>query len=162
MTSPPRKFLGISVRTPAFALTLVCALGILAIQPAQAQILRVIHTFTGGGDGSYPKAGLTVDAAGNFYGTAFGGGIVSGGCAFYGCGTVFKLKHRGSGWILTPLYSFTGGNDGANPYGRVAIAQDGTLYGTTYSGGGSGCMGYGCGTVFRLTPSQSAPKSALV
>jgi uncharacterized repeat protein (TIGR03803 family) len=102
-----------------------------------------------------------MDAAGNFYGTTFFGGTVGAGCGT-GCGVTFKLRHSASSWVLTPLYNFTGGNDGANPYGRVTIAPDGTLYGTTCSGGGtSGCMGYGCGTVFHLTPSPTAPKTAL-
>ncbi|HEY5176349.1 MAG TPA: choice-of-anchor tandem repeat GloVer-containing protein [Terriglobales bacterium] len=44
-----------------------------------------------------------------------------------------------------------------HPWGRVAIGRDGTLYGTT-AGGGI----YGSGTVFHLTPSPTAPRSALV
>ena len=50
-----------------------------------------------------------------------------------------------SGLVFTSLYSFTGGNDGANPNGLVQ-GSDGSFYGTT-SGGGRG----GAGTVFRLT-----------
>jgi uncharacterized repeat protein (TIGR03803 family) len=118
-----------------------------------AQTFTVIHYFTGGGDGGNPHASLTMDAAGNIYGTTSNGGA--------GYGTVFKLKHAGSSWILTPLYWFAGGNDGASPGSRVTLAQDGTLYGSTAAGGGSGCNGYGCGTVFHLTPAPRAPKSAL-
>jgi uncharacterized repeat protein (TIGR03803 family) len=44
------------------------------------------------------------------------------------------------------LYSFTGGNDGANPYAGLVQGSDGYFYGTT-RGGGVG----GAGTVFRLT-----------
>jgi uncharacterized repeat protein (TIGR03803 family) len=47
----------------------------------------VLHSFTGGADGSQPSAGLVRDSAGNLYGTAFGG---SSACSF-GCGVVFKL-----------------------------------------------------------------------
>ena len=52
---------------------------------------------------------------------------------------------------LDTLYSFTGGDDGANPYvGLVQVSNgsfsDGNFYGTTYAGGQSGG-----GTVFRLT-----------
>ncbi|MGA2902230.1 MAG: choice-of-anchor tandem repeat GloVer-containing protein [Candidatus Korobacteraceae bacterium] len=122
----------------------------LTAQPAMGQAYQVIHNFTGGADGAYGYVGLTPDRAGNFYGTAWAGGT-------YGYGTVFKLNHSGSGWVLTTLYSFAGGNDGATPWGRLALAQDGTLYGTTAYGGGS-C---GCGTVFHLTPPPTAPRTAL-
>jgi hypothetical protein len=135
----------VGLRAVVTALVFVFAVMSGATQAAQAQTLTVIHTFTGGGDGSYPKTGLTMNAAGDFYGTTFSGGA--------GFGVVFRLKKFGSGWLLTPLYSFASGNDGAGPYGRVAIARDGTLYGTTNEGGGGSCMGYGCGTVFHLTPS---------
>ena len=69
-----------------------------------------------------------------------------------GYGTVFKLMYRGNGWTLTPLYSFSGGDDGASPGARVIIGPDGSLYGTTGYGGVSGCGGNGCGTVFNLRP----------
>jgi uncharacterized repeat protein (TIGR03803 family) len=51
------------------------------------------------------------------------------------------------------IYSFGYGSDGANPDSSL-INIGGTLYGTTYQGGGSGCVGgYGCGTVFAVTTS---------
>ncbi|MGA2540499.1 MAG: choice-of-anchor tandem repeat GloVer-containing protein [Verrucomicrobiota bacterium] len=57
--------------------------------------------------------------------------------------TVFQLSRNG---VLTTLYSFTGGSDGANPDAGLVQGSDGSFYGTT-SGGGQG----GAGTVFRLT-----------
>ena len=71
-------------------------------------------------DGALPMAGITMDAAGNLYGTTSYGG--AGGTDL---GTVFRLKHSGPNWILTTLHTFVGGADGAYPYGRVAIARDG-------------------------------------
>jgi uncharacterized repeat protein (TIGR03803 family) len=53
------------------------------------------------------------------------------------------------------LYSFRGGNDGATPWAGLIDVQ-GTLYGTTREGGGSGCEGYGCGTVYSLRLSTGA------
>ena len=55
--------------------------------PAQAQTFNVLHTFTGGQDGMQPSAGLTMDGAGNLYGTTLDYGDPT--CS---CGTVFKLS----------------------------------------------------------------------
>jgi uncharacterized repeat protein (TIGR03803 family) len=101
-------------------------------------------------DGGAPYAGVTFDATGNLYGTASGGGNLTCG----GRGTVFELKPRvGGGWTETTLHTF-GGRDGAAPYAGVVLDPAGNVYGTTYQGGekGSGCGPFGCGTVFRLTP----------
>jgi uncharacterized repeat protein (TIGR03803 family) len=46
-----------------------------------------------------------------------------------------------------PLYKFTGGADGSQPYTGLIFDQAGNLYGTTEFGGA-----YGLGTVFELTP----------
>lgn len=139
------------IAAAALAIIVVFAVAIVATPAAQAQTFTVIHNFAGRGDGAAPSAGLTINAAGDLYGTTGEGGIC--------CGTVFKLRHSGTGWILTPLYSFTGGNDGSAPFGRVTIGHDGTLYGTTH---GVSCFaGVDCGTVFRLRPPASAPRSAL-
>ena len=49
----------------------------------------------------------------------------------------------------TVLYSFLGGPDGAGPFASL-INVKGILYGTTVAGGGAGCGGSGCGTVFTI------------
>jgi len=155
--------LAINLRTvPAAVLALAVAFGLTAaLTPAaQAQTYTVIHNFTGGLDGATPMAGLTADRAGNLYGTAAYGGNSGDNCGASGCGAVFRLANRNSGWVLTPLYSFLGGDDGANPEANVVIGPDGTLYSSTYLGGGP-CNGDGCGTVFNLKPTASACKAAL-
>ncbi len=47
---------------------------------------------------------------------------------------------------LKTLYSFTGGQDGSEPYAGLVFDKAGNLYGTTYLGGA-----YGYGVVFELT-----------
>jgi uncharacterized repeat protein (TIGR03803 family) len=140
----------LAARMAVACLSLALAFVAIAATPAaQAQpAFTVLHSFTGAGDGGNPITGLTIDAAGNLYGTTFNGGV--------GYGTVFKLRHSSSGWILTPLYRFAGSDDGAYPYGRVTLAHDGTLYGTTEAGG----LGDN-GTIFHLKPGPAAPRNAL-
>jgi uncharacterized repeat protein (TIGR03803 family) len=72
-----------------------------------------------------------------------------------------SLTHKGSVWVFNPLYSFQGGNDGANPIARVVFGPNGVLYGTTFQGGSAFCDGGGCGTVFNLKPPVTACKTAL-
>ena len=138
-------------------LSLMLAVGISIT--AHAQSFSVIYNFTGGQDGAHPFAGLTVGSGNALYGTAFGGGT-------HHFGTVFELSHSGSGWILTPLYSFAGNSDGAGPVARVVIGPDGGLYGSTSAGGEGTCNnhnGYlGCGTVFKLRPPATMPHSVIV
>jgi uncharacterized repeat protein (TIGR03803 family) len=97
---------------------------------------KVLYTFTGGADGANPYGGLVQDAKGNLYGTTTGGGA-------NGYGTVFMVTPSGT---ETVLYSFTGGSDGATPYGGVIRDAKGRLYGTTKTYGANGV-----GTVFRLS-----------
>ena len=110
----------------------------------------VVYSFTGGSDGCCLTTPLTLDAAGNLYGTAPGDGTF-----FYG--TVFELKHSKTGWNEKTLYTFTGGADGGTPAASL-VAKGNSFYGTTYAGGtGTGCGFAGsspCGTVFELTRSN--------
>jgi uncharacterized repeat protein (TIGR03803 family) len=112
----------------------------------------VLYSFTGGGDGAGPVAGLLRDAGGNLYGTTSAGGAKSSTCPYSqdgSCGVVFKLSPTG---IETVLHSFTGG-DGSYPLAGLIPDLAGNLYGTTLGGGGNGpCGGVGCGVVFKLTP----------
>ena len=133
----------------AIAQIAACFVIFFAAVVAQAQTFTLLHNFNGG-DGWNPVSGLTVDRAGNFYGTTDVGGTSNQG-------TVFRLSHEGSGWILTTLYSFKGGqNDGCYVASGVVFGPDGALYGTTYE-----CGTYDHGTVFRLSPEPAACKSAL-
>lgn len=58
------------------------------------------------------------------------------------------------------IYSFQGGNDGANPVSDLIADNAGNFYGTTTYGGSGICTDsagivIGCGTVFKLSRSQS-------
>ena len=150
--------MGKSSNRASLILAIVCAATLTAPNSAPAQTFSVLHAF--GYDGAfYPTGGVSVDRNGNLYGTTEYGG--SQNC-FLGCGIVFRLSRHGSGWLLSPLYSFVGSQDGANPVARVVIGPDGSLFGTTSQGGGTGCLGdLGCGTVFNLRPPQHAPANVL-
>jgi uncharacterized repeat protein (TIGR03803 family) len=52
--------------------------------------LTVLYSFSGGADGGNPYSGVTMDAAGNLYGTTAYGGTVNSACPV-GCGVVFKF-----------------------------------------------------------------------
>jgi uncharacterized repeat protein (TIGR03803 family) len=123
------------------ALILLFASLAFAITPKES----VLYRFKGGTDGATPTAGLVADASGNLYGTTYAGGTSS-------LGTVFEVSPPGTVWTETVLYSFAGGNDGANPYGNLIFDKAGNLYGTTSAGGASANCTGGCGTVFELSP----------
>jgi uncharacterized repeat protein (TIGR03803 family) len=131
----------VSLRARKAAVALSVAIAtVLTIPIAHAQTLTALHTFNGAPDGREPIAGLTLGAAGNLYGTTYYGGT-------HDLGLVYRVAHRGSGWVMTPLYSFQGSNDGSQPVGGVSIGPDGNLYGTAVRGGQ-----HGAGTVYKLTP----------
>ena len=109
----------------------------------------VLYSFLGGGDGAFPN-GL-IFANGVLYGTTAYGG--AGACTsdwYSGCGTVFSVDPATG--AETIVYSFQGGADGVLPLASPIFVKD-SLYGTTSSGGGSGCPnGAGCGIVFKVNP----------
>ncbi len=136
-----QSILGVNCWLPVFLMAAILSV------PAAAQTFTVLHSFMGS-DGGTPNAGLTMDRAGNLYGTTMVGGNYNPSCfANTGCGTVFKLSHSGTGWVLSELYRFNGTSDGATPMARVVLGPDGALYGTTYYLGPNGD-----GTVFKLQP----------
>ena len=111
----------------------------LHLKPDGTWAFRVIHTFTGGSDGSSGSAGKMVFRRGHLWGAATTGGS--------GYGTVFELRPKVSGeWGFETLYSFQGAPDGSFPYGALLFDGAGHIYGTTYYGGDSGL-----GTVYGLT-----------
>ncbi|MFZ0770195.1 MAG: choice-of-anchor tandem repeat GloVer-containing protein [Candidatus Sulfotelmatobacter sp.] len=106
----------------------------------------IIHNFAGGtADGRLPESGVTLDAAGNVYGTTVGGGK-------YARGIVFELVPQGGGvWSEKGLHAFGNGLDGANPEGEVLLDAAGNIYGTTFDGGKYGVSYGGVGTLYELS-----------
>ena len=143
------------IGVPGRAITMATLFVLVAI-PLAAQTYDVIYNFSGCGDGYYPSGTLRMDGSGSLYGAAEFGGSA---CGVQGKGVVFRLKHAGTGWIETPLHTFTGGpNDGEGPimYDGLVVGPDGAFYGTTGFGGHSGS-----GTVFRVRPPFRACTTAI-
>jgi uncharacterized repeat protein (TIGR03803 family) len=115
---------------------------IYKIQQGQsgAWILKVIHAFTGGADGSTGSAGRMILRNGHLYGAATSGGT-------YGSGVIFELTPSGGEWNFRTLYSFKGQPDGSFPYGALLFDASGRIYGTTYYGGA-----HNIGAVYKLSP----------
>ncbi|MGA2741008.1 MAG: choice-of-anchor tandem repeat GloVer-containing protein [Bryobacteraceae bacterium] len=119
---------------PAIVFWFACVLALIIAAPAAASEI-VLHNFGCPPKGAEPYAPLIADSMGNFYGTTANGGAA-------GVGVVYKLDATGH---ETVLYSFMGGNDGANHYSGVIGDSAGNLYGTTYQGGAAGF-----GVVYKL------------
>jgi uncharacterized repeat protein (TIGR03803 family) len=109
----------------------------------------VVYPFTIGPKGTFIWSPLTLDKAGNLYGTE---------TAWYNVkrkplnfrGTIFRLSPGKSGWTKKVLFTFTPDNsatEGNVPTGGLMLDAAGNIYGTTIQGGT-----YGLGTVFELVP----------
>ena len=118
---------------------------VFKLNPATGQE-TVLYSFCVQGvpctDGEVPYAAPVLDPQGNLYGTAAAGGTI-------GWGTVFELDTAGT---FSTLYNFAGPPDGAYPYAGLILDAQGNLYGTTVTGGNTGCTPFasGCGTVFKV------------
>ena len=113
---------------------------LFATQPAPAQTLKALYSFTGAADGGDPFPAVMRDAAGNLYGTTD-----YAGAAF--AGVVFKVSKTGQETVLYNFCSLSGCTDGQYPYAPlVRDATTGNLYGTTQYGGTANL-----GVVFKLS-----------
>jgi uncharacterized repeat protein (TIGR03803 family) len=96
-------------------------------------------------DGEAPLGNLVADAAGDLFGTTYGGGGNGG------YGTVFEISKTSSGYASTPitLLSFNS-TDGAYPSAGLIIDAAGDLFGTAELGGANGD-----GVVFEIAKTSS-------
>jgi uncharacterized repeat protein (TIGR03803 family) len=104
-----------------------------------AQTFTNLVSFNGNNGAYLAGMSLVQGLDGNLYGTAPYGGTNSGG-------TVFKMSPTGT---VTTIYNFcaqAGCPDGKTPLAGLVLANNGTFYGTTSSGGQ-----YDYGTAFSIT-----------
>ncbi|HUI83551.1 MAG TPA: choice-of-anchor tandem repeat GloVer-containing protein [Candidatus Binatia bacterium] len=123
---------------------LILMFAFVSVQPSPAQTYNVIYRFTAGADGQNPTTGVTMDRAGNLYGTT------SGGDNGYDA-SVFRLTHSGSGWLMAPLDTAPGGTPQ-----DIVVGPNGSLYGAAEYGSFGNC-----GTVFNDRPPAHVPYSVL-
>ncbi len=116
---------------------------------ANGWTFTTLHLFSGCTNCG-PHGGVTMDAAGNLYGTTLTAGS-------FGNGNIFKLSHDNGQWIYTDLHDFTGGDDGGSPHGNVLLDSDGNLYGTASQGGRFGLSGVVWEITGAANPSSLRP-----
>ena len=105
--------------------------------------VTTLYSFIGPSDGRSPKTALIQASDGNLYGTASSGGS-------RGFGTLFGLAPSG---VLTVYHSFGEVVDSRTPNAPLIQGIDGSLYGTTSTGGESNANG----TIFKVIPFIPAP-----
>ena len=103
---------------------------------------RILHDFHTGNtsDGEGPCGDLTLSGSTLYGMTNYGGANDNG--------NIFKIETDGTGFQV--LYDFSGSNDGAYPYGSLAVSGS-TLYGMMQYGGANG----GYGTIFQINKDGS-------
>ena len=95
-------------------------------------------------DGGLPTAPLVQGSNGCLYGTTRYGGSPGPN------GTFFKIGTEGA---LNVLYDFEFTDNFGNAVSGLIVGDDGNFYGTTEQGGTALCPGgFGCGTIFKITP----------
>jgi hypothetical protein len=109
--------------------------------PSTTWTESVLYKFGGGPDGAYARYGVVADTTGNLYGTT-GVGTTNSGVVFE---MVVPAK-KSTVWTENVLWTFSGGNDGADTTAGLLLSN-GALYGTTSLGGQ-----YSDGAVFSVVP----------
>jgi len=106
----------------------------------------ILHTFQGNtaNDGANENGGLILSGS-TLYGITSGGGGIGAG------GTIFRINTDGSDYTILHTFGLFDA-DGGGPRGRLALSGS-TLYGATYSGGGTN--GNQQGVIFKINTDGS-------
>jgi uncharacterized repeat protein (TIGR03803 family) len=126
-----------------------CGTVFMITSPSSSSTESVIYSFAGGIDGVNPAASLIQASDGNLYGTTLSGGGTNAN------GTVFKISNPSTAPTESVIHSFTGANDGAFPYAPLIEAADGNLYGSAFSGSGTG-------VIFRISNPSTSPMESVI
>ena len=106
------------------------------VPAAPAQVIDILHSFTGGPNDGQNPAGALLLSGSTLYGMTNRGGTANEG-------TIFGIGTDGAGFnVVRPFAGFP--TDGQQPYGSL-IQSGATLYGMTPGGGSAGA-----GTVFQI------------
>jgi uncharacterized repeat protein (TIGR03803 family) len=103
---------------------------------------KVLHSFTGGSDGSYPTDGPVRS------GHALFGTTEYGGSGSRNAGIAFELTPSGATYTEKILYVFQTPAQGEYPIGGLLVGARSLLYGTTSYGGSASAA---AGTVYSLS-----------
>ena len=108
--------------------------GVFQFNPSSGQFNTIYSAAGNPGNEDGPWGGVVMDQGGNLYAAD----PLTGAS---GNGYVFKLTPSGGGWTFTDLHDFTGGSDGAQPYGPMVVDAQGNLYGANNGN-----------VIFKITP----------
>ena len=104
--------------------------------PKSSAVITAVASFSGS-NGSFPDAGLTLDASGNLYGTTYSGGTNNDG-------TIFEIAAGSTAVTTIASFDNTNNTNDSRPSGLTRDAS-GNLFGTTQEGGPTGS-----GVVFEV------------
>jgi uncharacterized repeat protein (TIGR03803 family) len=139
----------INVNGTLYASTTADAQGGSVYQISTSGGYKVLYRFPA--DRAGGPSGRLLNVNGTLYGTTLYGGSKCPDNG--GCGTVYSVTTSGKKKVVYSFGGPGGGLDGWLPNGGL-IDVNGTMYGTTFTGGEGTCyLGAGCGIVYSVTTS---------
>ncbi len=137
-TGSGRRVIFRALRRVRLAAALAVLVALAAAPASRAQTFGTLADLGTVADNAQGPSPLVQASDGTFYATTSAGGA-------YGFGTAFKMDTAGN---VSVVHDFGAtATDGRNPASALALAKDGTLFGTTTAGGANGL-----GTAFKIDP----------